>query len=310
MEIEDLKTIMKSEIFEVSLPNGHPQKGMAYLADDAKKNILIMTGMNEHATRYEVFAHFLNEHGFDVYVLDAVGQGLNAPKVEDQEKWYPGAFDSNVMAANIKIMNLKKSGRPTYLMAHSMGSFMAQRYLELYPDTADKVILCGSNGPCNAKMSMAYTLSKILVNEKNFDKPNKTLSNAGLGAYAKSIKNRKTDLDWLSYNEENVKKYMADPYCGHENTGGFWREFLKGMASLYKKKELKKISTKERVLIIAGEEDPVGECSKGVKRLHKMYQDLGLKDVQIIVYPKMRHEILNELDHMKVYEDVLKFLEA
>ena len=53
--------------------------------------------MNEHSHRYQDLAEYLNGVGYDVYVLDAVGQGLNAPKVEDQEKWYKGAFDDNVM---------------------------------------------------------------------------------------------------------------------------------------------------------------------------------------------------------------------
>jgi alpha-beta hydrolase superfamily lysophospholipase len=301
---------MAGNVFDVTLPNGHLQKGMAYTAEGTKKNLLIMTGMNEHATRYEDLAGYLNAQGFDVYVLDAIAQGLNAPKVEDQEKWFVGAFDENVQAANIEIELLKKGGKPTYLMGHSMGSFMVQRYLELYPNTVVKVIEMGSNGPALAKMKMAYGLAKILVNKKNWDKPCKPLSNAGLGAYAKAVKNRKTDLDWLSYNEENVKKYMADPYCGHEDTGGFWHEFLKGMATLYKKNELKKISKDEKILIISGSEDPVGECSKGSTRLAEMYRKLGLKDVTLVLYPHMRHEIHNEKDHAIVYKQISDFLNA
>jgi alpha-beta hydrolase superfamily lysophospholipase len=301
---------MAGNVFDVTLPNGHLQRGMAYTAEGTKKNLLIMTGMNEHATRYGDLAGYLNAQGFDVYVLDAIAQGLNAPKVEDQEKWFVGAFDENVQAANIEIELLKKGGKPTYLMGHSMGSFMVQRYLELYPNTVVKVIEMGSNGPALAKMKMAYGLAKILVNKKNWDKPCKPLSNAGLGAYAKAVKNRKTDLDWLSYNEENVKKYMADPYCGHEDTGGFWHEFLKGMATLYKKNELKKISKDEKILIISGSEDPVGECSKGSKRLAAMYQKLGLKDVTLVLYPHMRHEIHNEKDHAIVYKQISDFLNA
>jgi alpha-beta hydrolase superfamily lysophospholipase len=51
---------MASNVFEVSLPNGHVQKGMAYTAEGTTKNLLIMTGMNEHATRYENLAQYFN----------------------------------------------------------------------------------------------------------------------------------------------------------------------------------------------------------------------------------------------------------
>jgi alpha-beta hydrolase superfamily lysophospholipase len=298
------------EQFSVSLSNGHTLLGASYKAEGSTRNLLIMTGMNEHATRYEDMAKFLNSKGYDVYVLDAPGQGLNAPKVEDQEKWWIGAFDDNVKAANAKIEDLKKTTKlPTSIMGHSMGSFMVLRYVELFPNTVASVIECGSNGPAHAKMKMAYGLAKILVNKKNWDKPCKVLSDAGLGAYAKAVKPRKTDLDWLSYNEENVKKYIADPYCGHADTGGFWHEFLKGMTKMYEKKEMAKISPKERILVISGKDDPVGEMGKGPNKLAQMYKAHGC-EVTLMIYEGMRHEIHNEINHQMVYDQIADFLLA
>jgi alpha-beta hydrolase superfamily lysophospholipase len=207
-----------------------------------------------------------------------------------------------------KIEELKKEGRPTSIMGHSMGSFMVQRYLQLYPDTVDRVILCGTNGGNASQMKMAYTLAKLTCNKKNWDEPDKFLTNAGLGGYAKAVKNRKTDLDWLSFNEDNVAKYIADPYCGHMDTHGFWKEFLKGMVALNSKKEIKKISPKEKVLIISGQYDPVGGNGKGPTYMANLYQKLGMKDVTLVIYPNMRHEIHNEKEHMKVYEQISEFL--
>ena len=295
------------EEFEVKLPSGHVQKGRAYKAEGSKKNLLIMTGMEEHSARYEDFALFLNGKGFDVYVLDAVGQGLNAPNPDDQMKWYPNAFDENVTAANIKIEELKKE-KPTSLMGHSMGSFMTQRYLELFPNTVERAVLCGSNGP-NGIYGIAHALASLRTNEKNFDKTDAFMEKLGLGGYSKAIKDAKTPCDWLSYNEENVQKYIADPYCGHPATHGFWKEFTGTMSKIYKKDSLAKVSLDEHLLLIAGEEDPVGGA-KGVGKLEEMYKKLGVKDVTKIIYPHMRHEILNENDKQVVYDDVAKVLLA
>ena len=298
------------EEFLVKLPNGHQQKGLAFKDAGTQKNLVILTGMNEHSHRYQDLAEYLNGVGYDVYVLDAVGQGLNAPKVEDQQKWYKGAFDDNVKAANIKIEELKKEGRPTSIMGHSMGSFMVQRYLELYPNTVDRTILCGTNGGNGAQMKAAYCLASLRTNSHNWDKPDKFMTNAGLGPYSKAVKNRKTDLDWLSYNDDNVTEYIADPYCGHMDTHGFWKEFLRGMKELYKAKWLKKISPKEKVLIIAGAEDPVGNNGKGPTYMADLYKKLGMTGVLLKIYPHMRHEIHNEKDHMQVYEQISDFLNA
>lgn len=296
------------EAFSVKVGNW-VQKGNCWKAEPATSNLVFMTGMQEHSERYDHLARYLNDFGISVYVLDAVGQGLNAPRPEDQQKWFKGAFDTNVSAAHQKVMELKEETKlPTFIMGHSMGSFMTQRYLELFPDSADKVIIWSSNGPRRMKMACAYMLASILTNKRNWDKPSKFISNASFGPYARTVKNRKTDVDWLSYDEENVKDYIADPYCGAENTYGFWKEFLRGMNELYKKKNLKKVSKNEKILIVAGEEDPVGEMGKGPRRLKEMYEKLGVSNVTIFMFPHMRHEIHNETEKHLVYKVLSDFL--
>lgn len=296
------------EVFSVKVGNW-VQKGNCWKAEPATSNLVFMTGMQEHSERYDHLARYLNDFGISVYVLDAVGQGLNAPRPEDQQKWFKGAFDTNVSAAHQKVMELKEETKlPTFIMGHSMGSFMTQRYLELFPDSADKVVIWSSNGPRRMKMACAYILASILTNKRNWDKPSKFISNASFGPYARTVKNRKTDVDWLSYDEENVKDYIADPYCGAENTHGFWKEFLRGMNELYKKKNLKKVSKNEKILIVAGEEDPVGEMGKGPRRLKKMYEKLGVSNVTIFMFPHMRHEIHNETEKHLVYKVLSDFL--
>lgn len=296
------------EVFSVKVGNW-VQKGNCWKAEPATSNLVFMTGMQEHSERYDHLARYLNDFGISVYVLDAVGQGLNAPRPEDQQKWFKGAFDTNVSAAHQKVMELKEETKlPTFIMGHSMGSFMTQRYLELFPDSADKVVIWSSNGPRRMKMACAYMLASILTNKRNWDKPSKFISNASFGPYARTVKNRKTDVDWLSYDEENVKDYIADPYCGAENTHGFWKEFLRGMNELYKKKNLKKVSKNEKILIVAGEEDPVGEMGKGPRRLKEMYEKLGVSNVTIFMFPHMRHEIHNETEKHLVYKVLSDFL--
>lgn len=296
------------EAFSVKVGNW-VQKGNCWKAEPATSNLVFMTGMQEHSERYDHLAKYLNDFGISVYVLDAVGQGLNAPRPEDQQKWFKGAFDTNVSAAHQKVMELKEETKlPTFIMGHSMGSFMTQRYLELFPDSADKVVIWSSNGPRRMKMACAYMLASILTNKRNWDKPSKFISNASFGPYARTVKNRKTDVDWLSYDEENVKDYIADPYCGAENTYGFWKEFLRGMNEIYKKKNLKKVSKNEKILIVAGEEDPVGEMGKGPRRLKEMYEKLGVSNVTIFMFPHMRHEIHNETEKHLVYKVLSDFL--
>ena len=50
--------------------------------------------------------------------------------------------------------------------------------------------------------------------------------------------------------------------------------------------------------------DPVGNYGKGVKQVYNDLIQSGHKDVTIKLYPGMRHEVLNEVENKKVYEDI------
>ncbi len=297
------------ETFSLDGIRGKCLKGRAFAVENPRMDVVFLTGMDEHSLRYEDFARFLNENGISLYVLDAPGQGLNADSPDRLQVWKKGDFDDTVRFANKMVEKLRKErALPVGIMGHSMGSFMVQRYLELFPSTVSFAVMIGSNGPCLMKMKLAFAISSLIANEKNFDKPSHLVQKMGLGAYSQAIKNRKSDFDWLSYDEGNVASYRNDPYCGAVNTNGFWKEFLRGMSELYKKGNLKKIAKEEHLLLLAGEDDPVGEMSKGVIRLRRMYENLGVRDVSCKIYGGMRHEILNEAKKEEVYRDILDFV--
>lgn len=297
-------------VFEVKINEEFSQKGIDYKVDVPKAHLLIITGMGEHAERYERFALALNKLNISVHVLDHFGQGQNAKSIEEQQQWPKNAWKMTQVALNNKVKELRKDNVPVYLMGHSMGSFAVQNYLLNYPNSVDKAIIMGSNGKNNKMaISIGNTIARITTTKKNWNKKAAFIENMSLGAYSRSIKNRTSDIDWLSYNEENRKKYAADPYCGHYNTFGFYHEFMDGMNTLYKKKNLKKLSKDEHILVIAGEDDPVGANGKGPRALEKMYKEYGVKDVTLITYPHMRHEILNETDSDKVIKDLIEFIE-
>ena len=194
-------------------------------------------------------------------------------------------------------------------MGHSMGSFMTQSFLERQPGIVDKVIIMSSNGP-NAKLTvkLGALLAKFMVNKKNWDKEGKRIQKIAWGNYLDRIANKKTDFDWLSVDEQNIIDFMADPYCGYPATNGFWHEFLRGLRTLYLRKNLKKIDKNQEILIVAGSEDPVGAWGKGPRALADMYRKLGVKNVELHIYEGMRHEILHEKDYKLVEDDIKLFL--
>ena len=295
------------DLIEMKYKNGDVLRGNSWTIKEPIGNVVIMTGMLEHGSRYEYFATKLNEAGYNVYCMDYFGQGENVSEDGSNYTVVPSsAFSTFVKHTDELVSKLRVSCKPTYLFAHSMGSFMLQDYIQRFALHINKVVLCGSCGK-QFGPGIGYLLAKMLVNKNNQDKPNKFLNNLALGSYNNKTSKR-TDVDWLSYNEENVDKYIADPLCGGVPSGKFMREFFKGLRRLYRIKFLRRIRKDISILLVAGKDDPVGKYGKGVEKLYNMYKKLGVKDCNIKLYDHMRHEILNEDDKDVVINDIIEFL--
>jgi len=265
--------------------------------------------MEEASYRYDDFAKFLNKNGYNVYCIDHYGQGESVTD-ESQLGIVPRSFFSKcVRVLDDVAKKYAIKDKPLIIFGHSMGSFMVQDYIQRYNKRPTKAVIMGTNGP-NAKVlfAMGYPLARLVAKLRGEDRPAKLLAGMAVGAYSKAVKNRKTPLDWLSYNEENVQKYIADPKCGRGSSNGFYRELLKGNHRLYRKKFLAKINKDLPILVTAGVDDPVGAFGKGPKALVDLYHKLGIKNAELKLYDHMRHEILNEDDKVKVYNDILEFI--
>ena len=186
-----------------------------------------------------------------------------------------------------------------------MGSFVTQGFIEKYSRVIDKVVLCGTNGP-NPLVKFGYLYTKIFINSYNYNKTAGFIHSLSIGAYEKSVKERRSNNDWISYNRENVDRYDKDEFSGYRPTNGFYKEFMKGLVSIQKKKNVASISQNLPILIIGGSDDAVGNFGKGLEKLASLYKRYNL-NVKLIIYENMRHEILNEKDNLKVYNDILNF---
>ena len=64
------------------------------------------------------------------------------------------------------------------------------------------------------------------------------------------------------------------------------------------------------ILILSGDEDPVGGNGKGVRRFREMLGRIGMKKVTCILYPKNRHELIHDLDKEQVFTDIRRWCNA
>lgn len=274
---------------------------------NSKGVVQIIHGMQEHKERYFEFANFLNENGYSVVVSDMRGHGEDAPilgHIADKKG------EDILIEDQIKIYNFIKEkfvDCPVYLLGHSMGSIISRVLLQNNSKNYKKVVLSGYVNP-NPASPVAVLLGNMARTLHGKKKSMKLLSVLALGPYAKAVENRKTDVDWLSYNETNVENYIADPLCGIKFTNGSFSALFHLLNKMGKASKYKDVNDKLDILLIGGHDDPCTGGDKGRESSKKVLEKAGFKNIEVITYEHMRHEILNETEKGKVYKDILEFL--
>lgn len=298
---------MNNNIIKIKIKSDLNLYGKKWLIEKPVAQVVIVTGMEEHSGRYDTLAKFLNEHGYNVFSLDYFGQGENVKSKEQTlGNVPPHAFNLFTDGLAHLIREIKED-KPLFMLGHSMGSFLAQEFAQRYGDLLDKLVLVGSNGP-DPILGVGFLLAKLTVRKGGYNKTSKLLASMAIGGYQKSVKDARTSADWISYNEDNVNEYLKDSLSGITSSKGFYKELLRGTSRLYKKNNVMRMKKTLPILIIAGQDDPVGKKGKGVEKLYKMYSSLAFTNVLYKIYPNMRHEILNEKEKMSVFNDVLEFM--
>ena len=112
---------------------------------------------------------------------------------------------------------------------------------------------------------------------------------------------------WLTKDKSAQEKYENDILCGFTCSSSFYIDLLTGIEIANDRKLNAQIRKDLPMLIISGEEDPVGNYGKGVRKVFNMYRDLGLENVLLRLFKSDRHEILNETDKDDVMKEIGRF---
>jgi len=195
---------------------------------------------------------------------------------------------------------------PYFLFGHSMGSFAARIYAADFGHELDGVIFCGTG-----QIPGVAALLKDAV-EKTIDKIGVRKSSLGtmqlLGKlWSIPYKNDNDPLAWLSVDLENRERYREDPLCNFNLKLSGLRDLLKLQLGACAPDWTIRMPLYLPVLLISGEKDPVGSNGKGVIALADALEMAGIEPT-VILYPNMRHEILNETEKEKVYFDIKNWL--
>lgn len=288
--------------------DGYELSLAVFEAKNPKAVIQFIHGMEEYKERYDAFAEYLCSKGYTCVTSDLRGHGKSAPLLSHISN---KKGDKLIIADQKEIRKyIKRTYKdlPLYLFGHSMGTIISRVLMQTDGTKYAKVALSGYVNP-NPIAGVGKALTKCVKLFKGSKGHSKLINGLAVGAFNKTIENPRTPLDWLSYNEENVDKYIADPLCGVEFTLGSFDALMCLLSKMGKARKYKSIKEDTPILLIAGKDDPCTGFDKGRASSKALLEKVGYKNVEAVTLDNMRHEILNEKENQKVYEELLKFFE-
>jgi len=271
----------------------------------------LIHGMAEHIERYDHVARWFAKRGFVVTGDDHLGHGLSVP-AGGVFGYFCEQDPATVVVRDVhklkKITQEAYPGVPYFIWGHSMGSIILRNYITRYGSGIDGAIICGTAGnpPLVVKTAKAIaSVQNLFLGGKHIAKLLNTMT---FGDNSK--KDPGQAQDWLCTDHSVVEKYDADPWCGFTFTVNGFLTLFTLLDRLNSKKNLNKIPKDLPIFMISGAEDSVGENGKGVKRVYDSLKEVGITDIELKLYDRMRHEIHNEPIKETVFEDVYTFINS
>ena len=272
---------------------------------DARGIVVIAHGASEHGARYDHFARALSAAGQAVYASDHRGHGHTAAGRlgwAGRDGWNGTLRDVDHVIATAHAAH---PGVPLVLFGHSMGSIVAQRFMQMRGEDFAGVVLSGtleSVAGLDGILALAESAAR-----SNAEQPS-DLFGAMFAGFNAEFAPARTGFEWLSRDEREVQKYVDDPLCGFAFSNRMLADFLAGWAQAWEPEHEATIPRTLPVALFSGARDPVGRNSDGPAALAARYRALGIANVAVTLYPEARHEILNELNREKVERDIVAWI--
>lgn len=290
----------KKIYYEIIEPVGRKPKGV----------IQVVHGMCEYFGRYKEFSDFMTAHGYAVAGDDHLGHGRTAESEEERgffgEKngWRFLVRDEKRMT---DILRQRFPDTPIIIFGHSMGSFIARLYMSWYSEGISGALFMGTSSGVPAGAASAAV--KLLESTAG----TKTHLNSGQQMFyhflTRRVPDKTGELDWITRDKEKRLFFKNDPLGDFAFTTGAYRDLVKLLSEVSAHDWAYSLPVDMPVMLMSGEEDPIGDYGKGVRRVYRRLLKAGMSNVSIRLYVDARHELINELNRSEVYEDILMWVE-
>ena len=287
--------------YYILMPEGVPTRGV----------VQIVHGMCEYFSRYTVFAKYLCQLGYIVCGHDQIGHGASAPKQSELGYFAPRdgwKFMIEDVGKLREIMQQRYPDLPYFLFGHSMGSMIVRLYIAAHGEGLAGAVVCGTVGP-NPAARAGIQLANSTIGSRGMHYRSAMLHAMAFKSYNKRFKGENNPHAWLTRDRAVVDVFQADEKCNFIFTAVGFRDLFNLVYHCNRRACYRTTPHALPVLLIAGDQDPVGNYGKGVRQIYDRLVAAGCERVAIKLYAGGRHEMHNELNRDEVFADLAAFLE-
>lgn len=290
--------------------------------------IQILHGMAEHSGRYQQLAQQLLQDGHAVLLHDHRGHGNHPHKGHIDSRphwqkrrradgmrqplgcgsgWWQLVNDAERLL-QVALQHLPDKC-PVMILGHSMGSYLAMTIACQTNIKLAGLILSGSGLMSPFSYRAGLLLTRTIAPFVDPKQPSRLMSRLVFGRFNSAFNDTESSWAWLSRDRQSVIQYQQDPLCGFDCSLEFWQCMLRGSEWLAREYTLGHIEKGLPIIMLSGEQDPVGGFGDGVRNLELALLRTGHDNLTTLLYPGGRHEMLNEINGTEVTNDLRVWIE-
>ncbi len=288
--------------------DGVPIYGICMVPENPVGIVQMVHGMCEHKQRYIPFMQNLANRGYIVLMHDHRGHGVSLKEKSDIGYCYDSmevGFVGDIHKISKQIKE-QYPGLPLVLYGHSMGSLAARAYLRNHDEEIDGLILSGSPS-YNELVPVALWLLKLLKKCFGAKYRSRFVQKMVLVGFERRFLHERRAYAWLAAEESVGEEFGKDKLCSFTYTLNGFETLLNLEYITYRAIGYQMKQENLPILFMSGMEDPVYMSEEKWKQAIDRMLELGYQNVREIRYENMRHEIHNEKDNNKVFDDMDAF---
>ena len=276
--------------------------------DNPKAAIIFIHGLCGKIDRMLPTMRYFAAQGYACIGFDMRGHGDSIKTEEDRGYTYRGG--STAMTQDIRgvigWVEVQYPGIPIFIVSHSMGSLAARTYLKTDDTHIYGLVVCGSPSynPLSPFARIFLRIYNLITGgRKRLERTQK---------FTSDLYNKDFEEDgfqaWMCSDPQERQRFFDDPECNYICTTDCSMTLMLLMKETYSKKGWHVANPSLPILFISGEND---SCMISMKRFHQsagFLNSVGYTDVSSIIFPDMRHEVLNEIGKESAWQVINDFI--